>query len=140
MGRADLGDVAGLWRSPEVMRLLGGPRSPEDARRAADAFIAAGGTVTEGGVCGVRWTTDASPAGVRERELVVLLWPWAWGRGLALAAAREARAGEPGPVVALTQAANVRSRALLGRLCFVEDGSFERFGAPQVRFVRTGMR
>ena len=74
----------------------------------------------------------------RVLELSYELLPEHWGRGLAgeaLAAALDWvwSNTEDESLVAVTQAANRRSRELLERLGFVADTEFEEFGAPQLQ-------
>ncbi|MGH4031575.1 GNAT family N-acetyltransferase [Actinomycetota bacterium Odt1-20B] len=136
-----------LWSHPDVRRYLGGPvpREVIEARRAR----AAGAP----GVFSVVRTADGAPLGLvtvrpdghgGRTEVGYLFLPDHWGRGYAreaVAAAVDWALTEgpppnvPGEVVAVTQAANARSRTLLEVLGAQLAERFVEFGAPQVMYV-----
>ena len=74
-----------------------------------------------------------------EAEVGYELLPDQWGRGLAteamLALLEWTWTAHPDPsVIAVTQMANTRSRALLDRLGFRFEATFEEYDAPQARY------
>ena len=122
---------------PEVRRFLGGPAD----EAVVDAALA--------GPVGERWGSflvdlDGDAIGGvtldRDRgelEVGFLLLPEHWGRGFGAEAVRGvlgwAAAGlDDDHVIAVTQAANTRSRALLDRLGFTLRSEFVEYDAPQV--------
>ena len=122
---------------PEVQRFLGGPAD----EATVDAALA--------GPAGQRWGSflvehDGAAIGGcfldrgrGELEVGYVLLPEHWGRGLAAEAVRgvlgwaAANTGDD-HVIAVTQAANTRSRALLDRLGFTVRSEFVEYDAPQV--------
>ena len=131
-----------MLTDPEVRRYLGGPvgEAHVEAARAA--------TVGErwGAFCIADLVTDEVIGGCsfdRWRgvlELSYELLPEHWGQGLAGEALATAldwvwSNTEDESLVAVTQAANRRSRELLERLGFNADIEFEEFGAPQLQLV-----
>ncbi|MFE0106181.1 GNAT family N-acetyltransferase [Streptomyces sp. NPDC059009] len=136
-----------LWTHPDVRRHLGGPvpREVIEARRAR----AAGAP----GVFTVVRTADGAPLGLvtvrpdghdGRTEVGYLFLPDHWGRGYAreaVAAAVDWALAEgppakvPGEVVAVTQAANTRSRRVLEGLGAQLTDRFVEFEAPQLMYV-----
>jgi RimJ/RimL family protein N-acetyltransferase len=134
---ADKPAMRRLSLDPEVQRFLGGPADVATV----DAALA--------GPAGQRWgrfMIDHSGAAIgavlldRDRgelEVGYLLLPDYWGRGFTTEAVRgvlgwaAANTGDD-HVIAITQAANTRSRAVLDRLGFTVRSEFIEYDAPQV--------
>jgi len=129
-----------LLTDPEVRRYLGGPVGEAHVEAARSA------TVGErwGAFCIAEVATDEVVGGCsfdRWRgvlELSYELLPEYWRQGLASEALHAAldwvwSNTDDESLVAVTQAANHRSRNLLDRLGFVADTEFEEFGAPQLQ-------
>jgi RimJ/RimL family protein N-acetyltransferase len=128
-----------LYSDPEVRAYLGGPVADSDIpKRVAETPWR--------GVFTVEVTQTGEPIGLvhigpyrtGEIELSYEFVPEVWGRGIAREACgpvlawalREVTNGEP--VIAVTQAGNDRSVALLRSLGMTERERFEEFGAEQV--------
>lgn len=133
--------IAVLYGDSEVRRYLGGPLDAETLAAIPDAVVGR----RPGVFCVADAGTDEAVGSVsvsRERgeaEVSYELVPSAWGRGLAAEAVSALlgwlwRHGDDASVIAVTQEANARSRALLGRLGFVEERRFVEFGALQVQY------
>ncbi|MFJ5122385.1 GNAT family N-acetyltransferase [Kitasatospora sp. NPDC088548] len=131
-----------LWSDPAVRRYLGGPVDPDRiARRLAEAPGQPGHfTVTRSGAPIGRVTVDQDHRAVGRIEVSYEFLPSAGGCGLAGEAVAEAlrwvRAAEPErEIVAVTQAANHRSRRLLEKLGLSTTGHLVEYGAEQVEYV-----
>lgn len=128
-----------LYSDPDVREYLGGPVAPADIpKRVAETPWR--------GVFTVIMTRSGEPVGLvhigpyrtGEIELSYEFIPEVWGRGVAREACgpvlewalREVTGGDP--VIAVTQAANDRSVALLRSLGMTERERFEEFGAEHV--------
>jgi RimJ/RimL family protein N-acetyltransferase len=141
---ADKPAIVELRTSPEVCRYLGGPAGAEFA-----AEIRAATVGERWGVFGVAELETGQAIGSlhfdRGRgvlEVSYELMPTHWGQGLAqeaLSAALgwAARELDEEDVVAVTQTANAASVALLGRLGFELERTFEEFDAEQGWFSRS---
>lgn len=132
-----------LMTSGRVQRYLGGPLPADEALLIREA------TVGErwGSFCAADRSTNRMLGTVTfdrehgELEVSYQLLPGSWGRGIALemvdAALRWAvDETDDTEVIAVTQTANGPSVALLERLGFAREKSFEEFGAEQTQFRR----
>lgn len=131
-----------LWSDPAVRRYLGGPVDPDQVgQRLADAPGRPGHfTVTLDGAPIGRVTVDQDHRAAGRAEVSYEFLPSAGGCGLAAEAVAEVlrwvRAAEPErEIVAVTQAANDRSRRLLERLGLSVTGHLVEYGAEQVEYV-----
>ncbi|MGV9267427.1 GNAT family N-acetyltransferase [Kitasatospora sp. NPDC003701] len=131
-----------LWSDPDVRCYLGGPVDPERvAQRLAEAPGWPGHfTVTLDGAPIGRVTVDQDRRAAGRTEVSYEFLPSAGGCGLAAEAVAEVlrwvRAAEPErEIVAVTQAANNRSRRLLERLGLSVTGHLVEYGAEQVEYV-----
>lgn len=136
--------IVRLLSDPDVRRYLGGPA---DVAQVEAAKLAAVGE-RWGVFCVADVVTDEVIGGCsfgRWRGVLELSYgmlPEHWGRGLAIEAVGAALDWvwdntDDEMVVAVTQAANLRSLDLLTRLGFVADIEFEEFGAPQSQLCLT---
>lgn len=133
-----------LWTSEDVRRHLGGPVAADRIpayERSLTASPYLFSVVLTGAVIGSVVIDPGSRLEAR-RELSYQFLPEYWGHGYAREAARALLAwaftGVPSPdplIVAVTQAANTRSRRLLSGLGMRETGAFEEFGEPQVGYA-----
>lgn len=136
----DIDAVRRLESDPAVRRHLGGPADPvtvaairpESLGRRWGSFLYA---LTDGPVVGgVSLKRERG-----ELEVGYLQLPESWGQGFATEAVRgvldwASRECPERHVIAVTQTANVRSRALLTRLGFSQRDEFVEFGEPQLLF------
>ncbi|MFC4498663.1 MULTISPECIES: GNAT family N-acetyltransferase [Streptomyces] len=138
---ADVPAMARLWTDVEVRRYLGGPLG-EDVVRVRGAWclgavgLFAVARRADGVVLG---SVFVDPGGREGRtEISYQLLPEWWGRGYAGeavgAVVGRALAEVPGGVVAVTQAADVRSRRLLERLGAVPVDRFVEWDSAQVMY------
>lgn len=131
--------VIAMNTDPDVRRYLGGPVDATTLVRIRSSAIG-----ERWGLFGVEHASSAEVIGscslARDRgqlELSYQLMPQYWGQGLATEACRAvadwAWADQDDDVIiAVTQAANIPSRRLLGRLGFVEHETFVEWDAEQV--------
>lgn len=137
--------VVRLRSDERVRRFLGGARSPADV----EAALANDEMGTTWGVFAVAdQATDHVMGSVdlrRERGELEVSWvflPEHWGAGVALEAVTAViewafEQGCDRHIIAVTQTANRASCKLAERLGMARDGTFEEFGAEQVRYVLT---
>jgi len=148
---ADLPVLERTWRDPEICRYLGGPASAEDVaerrrrvgRRGKFAVVLATGEVV--GFC--RVTAAGSHQGCTrpgDAELAYAFLPEYWGHGYAREAAAAVLAWafdnirSTERIIAVTQAANTRSRRLLQALGMEQIGAeFVDIDEPAVMYAIT---
>lgn len=144
--QADVPAICGLLGDAQVRRFLGGPLPAAAQPLHAQAYVQqpAGTTAwaiqlrAGGQIVGL---IELGPhKGGTDHELSYQLLPAIWGQGIATEAARtvldRSRAAAALPrVIAETQAANTRSRALLSRLGMAELHRLHRYGAAQVIYT-----
>lgn len=137
---SDLTVLVALRMDSEVRRFLGGPLSAQRALETAREHVGRTGSYAvaeDGQVVGLISLSDRGS----DTELSFEFSPGSWGRGLAFeacAAVIEHRRGSTAPtgrLVAVTQAANTRSRGLLERLGMSPRDEFREFGALQVLYA-----
>ena len=146
LGDGDAKFVTWLLRDNTVRRYLGGAVDPNRLGAALDRYL----DLSESDRM---WLVEAraswAPLGLvsltahedgEDTELSYQLDPSAWGQGYATEAVRralEVAHHELGlaRVIAETQAANLSSRRLLGRLGMIEWRCVERFGCEQVIYA-----
>ncbi|WP_281155496.1 GNAT family N-acetyltransferase [Streptomyces sp. HYC2] len=128
-----------LWTDPEVRRHLGGPVPPDTVRVREQGCVGAPGLLTivdkeDGAVLGSVLVEPGARAG--RTEVSYQLLPEYWGHGYAheAVAAVAGRAAEGEELVAVTQAANARSRRLLEALGAVPVERFVEWGRPQILY------
>lgn len=135
----DVVSLAALWRAPDVRRYLGGPVGMEESLRRSARYAGRPGAFS------VRLPTASEPIGVvmvephssGEYEVSYMFRPEAGGRGHARAAVSAVLAwaltdGGLERVIAVTQAANVRSLALLSHVGMVKEREVIEYGERQV--------
>jgi len=131
-----------LYSDPQVRAYLGGPVDAADIpKRVAETPWRGAFTVEVTETGEPIGLVHIGPYRTGEIELSYEFVPEVWGRGYAREACRpvlawasaEVTRGEP--IIAVTQAANARSLALLGHLGFVERERFVEFEAEQALLV-----
>ena len=151
---ADRDGLVELHTDPAVRAHLGGPRPHDETLAAVDAHLAAVSdrpTVVTArhadtvlGMVGLDRRSSGRPGHVRdggeELEVSYVFRKAYWGQGFAYEAvsallADHASEHEDEPVLLVTQTANTRSIALMGRLGFDVVERFEEFGAEQTLAV-----
>ncbi|GAA3244914.1 GNAT family N-acetyltransferase [Nonomuraea helvata] len=139
--RDDLPALERTWLDPEIRRYLGGPVSAETLERRRQMQPGRGTftvTLNEDAIVGFcfYWRTEQD-----DLELSYSFMPEHWGHGYAREACAAVLewgfANIPGTerIVAITQAANLRSVRLLESLDMVKVDEFIRFDAPQVMYA-----
>lgn len=142
---ADAALLTPLWMDGLTRRYLGGPCTPTVARERFQHTVGHweahgfGLWVVEAdrrcaGLCGCQ----VMEGGDSTIELVYELFAWSWGQGIATTASRRALDALPSSVrevVAMTQAANIRSQRVLDRLGFAHAHNLMQFGELQRWYV-----
>ncbi|WP_309143030.1 GNAT family N-acetyltransferase [Streptomyces aureoverticillatus] len=141
----DVPDVVRLWTDPEVRRHLGGPVAEDVVRARRSHCVGARGVFSvvrtaDGAVLGL--AVAAPDARDGRTEVSYQFLPEHWGKGYAREAVAAVvdwagsgvRSSASG-VVAVTQAANRRSRRLLEGLGATVADTFVEWGEPQVLYV-----
>ncbi|MEU4587226.1 GNAT family N-acetyltransferase [Kitasatospora aureofaciens] len=135
-----------LWTDPEVRRFLGGP-VPADRldRRLADAASQRGHftvVLTKASQAVGRVTLDPDHRAAGRAEVSYEFLPTYAGRGYAAEAVGTAlhwcaQVAPDHQLIAVTQAANTRSRRLLERLGLLDTEHFVEYGQSQVLYTTT---
>jgi len=134
----DVEFLIALRTNRQVRAFLGGPVDPETARRRAESEVGRPAVFlvesrSSGVPLGMVDIADHDHGGL---EISYALSPEVWGQGLGAESVRAAvdwfyKADLPGPLLAVTQVANIPSRRLLERVGADEVGQLEEFGQRQ---------